>query len=86
MRPFQLQAKVISPLLFSSYLFGTEHPFLSHIFLRNLEQAIASPPLGPHIVRNYTFNLAPHGHSAAGFFCDDRRGQLKIQWIQTESR
>lgn len=67
------------------YLGQNIHFYLTFLFSRNLDQAIASPLLGLHIVRNYTFNLAPHGHSAACFFCDDRQGQLKIQWIQTES-
>lgn len=54
--------------------------FISHL-LRNLDKAIAALPLGPHIVRNYTFNLPLHSHTVACLFCDDQQRQLKIQWI-----
>ncbi len=81
MRPSQPQANVILPLLLPFHLFGTEHPFLFSHLLRNLNKAIASLPLGPHIVRNYTFNSPLHSHTVACLFCDDRRVQLKIQRI-----
>lgn len=81
MRPPLHRANVVCSLLFPSYLFwnGTSI-FISHL-LRNLDKAIASLLLGPHIVRNYTFNLPPHSHTAACLLCGDRQGQLKIQWI-----
>lgn len=53
------------------------HPvFISH-WLGNLGKAIASLPLGPHIVRNYAFNLPLCSHTVGRLFCDGRQGTIE---------
>ena len=50
-------------------------------FALEMDKAIASQPLGPHVVRNYTFNLLLRGHAVGSLLHDDRSTQLKVQWI-----